>query len=625
MLRDIFESLEAFFEKWYLTATIFSGLLTAIVLAAPVVVTVGYFLLILPGVFLSLMPVSFLWLISFGGFWSVGRKLMPSFTAFAFSMTIGFLIVWGAPLTHRFVAKAQLAPYAEANVYPEQAIELAGNIRLDLSEGNNQTQTSSDLPCLTDCVNLLFFKGVKSVTVSHTLDATPLRGAIGGEATKISTQTATYRLVPKSQCDVPSAITQLSGDANNPVVKARQIRLASEVCIVRSLPDAEAIDFTFMQRQTKIDVSDSSRNLWGLRGVNAIDVSSFKILDANEKVLLSEQMIKADIINAPLIVVSDGHLLNGIYFRWLRQTINSRAQRVHAQAELNRSEIIAKHTNFRVENVEEAKSQSVAPVLRAALNDPQRTSDDPAFGLIEMYFRQIWTTNPTDADIVLIRDIIADQRVKQLPELYMVLRKMGNRNEVFVQPILARLKLAHSYGERDFVQNLNALLYEMGPNVFATLKPEVVEFLDSEELRRAAPNLVMRQSDRGAEALPFLMETMAFHASARASIKAQGNSDNNPDYAEHSKVINQIREAICRIGPTASAALPKLKDLQQSGSLDTSEVEAWKWHIMLVRLGTPVQNIRKPENERGNDSKYRKRLLDYVMDEHRPVWSMCGS
>jgi hypothetical protein len=614
MLRAILQVIEELLEKWFLVAVIISGMLSALIIAVPKVLTIAFLLFLLPGIFLSLMPTTFLWLVSFGGFWFISKYYSPSQKPLVISFCIGLFIVFGIPLTHRLVATAQLAPFVEADIVPTQPFAIAGNIRLDFLDSENGNNADDSVACGSECIKLLFLDGVNSVTVTKGSVQTRLRGISGEPLNATVPMAHVFRIVPSSQCNVEGAITKLYANSNDPASVAMQMRLASGFCIAPSEGGNEAIDVTLSYRRYKIAVPPSALKSVGLTGVDNADVTVFKILDANNHIVFSEQRIVTGALGAPLFYTSEGNVFEGPTFTWWRQSIEARGRSVRGLSEIDWTDILAKYTNFKVGTATSTTSQSAVPtqsaalILRTALSDPSKISNDPAFGAVEIYLKHLSTSNPSEEDLALVRDLILDKRIEGYPHLGALISKLGPRSQPLIAPLLTRLKAAAPKVDKDFIVEINNLIALFPIGSFATPTPEATPFLQSDELRLLAPGLVKRQADRGPEALPFLLQTLRFHAQSRKANQDPSKTFINDEALVHKRLFTAALVGICRLGPQASSALPILKELGQSGLLSELDIEQEDWHVTLVRLGTPISSITKPSSSGNSLADYQKRI-----------------
>ncbi len=107
-----------------------TGVLAGLAIAAPDLVLLGYFFLIVPGLVLTLAPTAFVYLTVT----AIVRRLLPisspiSATATAFGVSL--LLGWGVMQPFRFKAIAAYRADELRDVLPNQAIKLGWHVRIE--------------------------------------------------------------------------------------------------------------------------------------------------------------------------------------------------------------------------------------------------------------------------------------------------------------------------------------------------------------------------------------------------------------------------------------------------------------------------------------------------------------
>jgi hypothetical protein len=625
-----FDNFEKSLAGWYAIVTLVTGIITMIVLAFPVVVQVGFWLLIGPGIILSLMPMAFLWLMSFGGVWFVGRNIVPSLYALIASLLVGVGILWGVPLVQQKAVLSQLSRAEKPSVFPRERIVLSGNIKLIFDNNRYEydeeisvpsVSPSKGLGCDNDCLTLLFMDGVTSVTIAPVpvLVATSLRGRDGDASAQNEVSTRVYRLGQKPECDRAGAITQLKGVVHSSMIARWQMRLAAGACILGSLPAGEAIDFQVVGTETKFDLEPSPIRVTPAKDAAVGRVTNFEILNGDGLVLLRQQVARAASTRVPLVPVSQGNVLRGpIYFTLLDKTIDKQGNQIQQEPNIRRPDLLAQYSNLQSETgaQQDAPSQpdpEVAALLKAALNDPTRNASDAAFEMSGVYFQQFNQQVPTEADLAFMRALVLDPRVTKIEGLDYVLKTMGSTNVRFIEPLLTRLMASQQDDNSTTAQTLNTLLNRMAPGAYAVETPQIAAILADTDKRSLAYKVLMRQSDRGAAGVPILLESLLSHA--QLANRIDSNEATRKTYSENIRTFEAAREGLCRLGPAASNALPQLAAWTQSGALKPRQTDSIQWHIMLVRLGAPSVTLQKPSSNGGSERDYQRLLLSRV--DHR--------
>jgi hypothetical protein len=78
-------------------------------------------------------------------------------------------------------------------------------------------------------------------------------------------------------------------------------------------------------------------------------------------------------------------------------------------------------------------------------------------------------------------------------------------------------------------------------------------------------------------------------------------------------VVEATRVAFCRLGDEAAPALPQIEAMISGGVIPDYSLRGHggtDWNLMLVRLGKPLDAIRKPESLSGSEANYRRNLQE---------------
>jgi hypothetical protein len=227
-----------------------TGAISAVVLLAPSLVVLGFYLFILPGLILSLMPTAFLWGCVFAAAWYATKSFLGD-TALAALLAAALSALTLFAVTQPFRAAGQ-ALYAETllpDVTPPFRIPMSGDVRIELPaprwdnlnpRGPNKLR---GFACDNLCVALLFTPGVDSVTINRTTPLLPGQRRKGAPA--FDREAQTYRLVPPSACPQGGLRPDLQGrnglfpapgEEGRALLAEWQARLALQHCLQRSAP-----------------------------------------------------------------------------------------------------------------------------------------------------------------------------------------------------------------------------------------------------------------------------------------------------------------------------------------------------------------------------------------------------
>jgi hypothetical protein len=209
---------------------------------------------------------------------------------------------------------------------------------------------------------------------------------------------------------------------------------------------------------------------------------------------------------------------------------------------------------------------------------------------------------PTEDDARLLERLIADRRVTNFDQIGQLARVLGPRLAAMRPLIIDRIDAANDEemrGLRPLAETLGA----MPEDIFATLTPKEVALIDNPKRRRRALALVARLSDMGPAATPRLAQLLDEELRNVASLRTNRGSP-----YELLDVVNRAKVALCRLGPNGREALPVIEALERDGMVDRRIGEDRSWHLMLLRIGRPVDRIEKPANMSGSTENYRDLL-----------------
>jgi hypothetical protein len=227
----------------YLAVT---GGIAAVALLQPGLVTLGFWLIIIPGLIMVAAPTAFLWGLVFTVCWLLARTLLGETLVTALvagAATAALLVAVTIPsrIAGEAVHRASLLP----EVTPANPIILRGDVRLDVASprwDNENWKSQRELrgfSCDKICLALLFTPGVSSVTINKS--GTAMADVPGG-GEGLNVEARSYRLAPKSQCPDGGLIPDLSNwvglfpasmDDRKAMDAEWAARLANDVCLVR--------------------------------------------------------------------------------------------------------------------------------------------------------------------------------------------------------------------------------------------------------------------------------------------------------------------------------------------------------------------------------------------------------
>lgn len=635
-------------DRAIIAALVTTGLASLLVFAFPGIVILGLFLFILPGLFLGLSPTIFVWLLTFyAAFRLLSLGLKRSLAAIVAAL-MTFLVMWQIPQSaiadanHSFSAAT-----IDENIFPKERVKLSGDIKLavphlrdellnaeeierlkadrvaaiKLEAETRPDQCDSDchrsrqIPSYEDyvdnkrqvawkcdalCAALLATPGVRSVTIDTHADAR--KGA------PLTEKARTFRLLPKAQCPNDTVKLENPGSLNVQRPKEKvgtglyqgmsleaewNLRLSSTHCVA-SYPPLTVYDYVienFEHRQTKFS-GDGPYS-------PAAHISKLLLSDGRGRIILRKNLVHMNIPVAPLLLDTFEDVSEESRIQ-LATRVRSSGSR---HEELNSADLLAKHSNLYVGGVDPALRTSLREQIVKLQADKSIPETDPGFRLLEPWFTSFEAEQAavSKADIGLIISLIEDRRITEYRGLHWAVKKMGADAVLLRDPIGRRLVGAPPRSK--WTKYLSANYTHMLPAEMITTTADEQKILHDQERRLYAGGLILRQADKGADAVPLLLEIMRSHASRL-------NAGNRKRYLDddHILPIDAARMAFCQLGGQASSALPEIRRLMARGAISAEKMGDQDWNFMLARIGMPISEIRKPESLSGTEVQYRARI-----------------
>lgn len=604
---------------------IVTGITTALVLMMPWLVVLGFFALILPGLILGWTPTAFLWGLGFALPWYLLRPILGDYLAIVPAMLMAAAIFWFGPQPSFLQSRARLAQTIRPEIVPAAPIRLAGHVRVDVVSRELEQDppgvpydraASERRPYVCDalCAALLATPGVKSVTVNA-------HGYSEQAGAALTPHARTFRVVPRSDCAQPT-VRPRNADAlgldrpSRGIVKAaggfvatRQaewdVRLSTTDCIVAEAPRTEH-DFIIREHSYRAFAADPPRSTsWSL-GPLSVSVERLDVTDGTGTPLLSKTLASTQALKRPLHIAAAGGLDN-FRFEWGRKRLSN-----GSDYQLSANQLLADHTNLRTEADRAAIVRASRERLAQALDDATLPASDPAFRLAEPWLRSLEGQTATDGDARLLVRAIRDPRVTNVDGIWGAIKALGDRAADLRAPMVERIASADlSMGEPP--KSIGRALNSLPPGTFVSMTETERSILADPQRRVLAPGLISRQSDRGAAAEPVLLEMLDYHLRKIADNKRKRGASSDGDLV----VVDRVRMAFCQLGPAASAALPVIDALTSQGLVDRRFAEDREWHLMLARMGKPIEDIPKPQNLSGSEAQFH-RNLQQRLDRFRP-------
>jgi hypothetical protein len=588
------------------------------------VVVLGFFLLIIPGLLLSLAPTAFLWGCIFAAAWWLCRTALTDGQAAVAALTLTAVFLVMVPWPSRLAGQKTLTASVLPNVTPSERVKPVGDIRLDSASprwDNKNPPVNGHVRAFSRdnlCVALLFTPDVKSVTVNSSSDFTPEqhRNGAGGFATGART----YRLLPRAQCGGREIKVDLEGrvglfgktlEENRTIAAEWNLRLATEYCVVAE----EAIHrFDMMLRSGAYEYPEKTKyrpSSWSLASTPAY-VDYAEIRDGSGIVLLRRLISRVHVLAWPFAISPTGGIEN-FRFGWGRSRLSNDGE----FAEAGLLEVLKGHSTL----ADPVAAIDLLPRIRSRLQqvvaDRTIRPSDPAFETIEAYFAELAGRPLQEQDLALARALILDDRITSFRGLHHLQKAPAEQHRQIRQAIVQRL-LTTSDAKALRRSEFSGFLEGSPAGVFSNLSDEEVRFLASPERRVAARGLVARLADVGSVAVPLVTDILRHHGAALAAVLA--SRENAPGRSAgiemHSGMVDGARMALCRLGPAAASDLLVVEAMIADGTIPEYSLGS-EWDLTLLRLGKPLESIRKPKNLSGTEAQYRRSMQE-KLDRFNP-------
>lgn len=608
--------------RLYLAIT---GIGTFIAVAFPAIVLIGLFLIV-PGLILSLMPTAFLYGCVFALFWYPLQSWLGPWPAAALALPATIALLYAVTIPSNMASRARLTEATKPDITPAQPLIIAGHIRLDMPSLTTEPYDPAapkgvrPVRCNALCAAMLFTPGVESVTLNPNRNRGTTEASAIGNA-PLDPSARTFRRVPRTQCTEtlrPSDAAGLGADYDG--VRAIEaewnLRLSTSDCII-ALPTRQQHDLVVAQGSyTQFDGSTRARD-WSF-DAHAVEVNRLEIRRADGTVLLRALIATTEALTRPLLITPGGSL-ETFRFGWSRTTLSNAGR----YATLDIAKLLKAHTNLALTADPLATARLARERLQAMVDDPTVTPTDTGWSAAEGYFAQLRKTGVDDADKRLLPALIRDPRMTRFQGIWDAVRALGDQGTVLRDAMVDRLAAPgadpEADADREARRTLGQVIGSLPAGTFASPSPAELHLLADPALRSRAPGLVARQADRGAAAVPLLLDIIEYHSRAWAESRKDRNRRPEPGDNRDAVTIDAVRIAFCQLGPTASSALPRLMALDREREASRVPWGDREWTFALARLGQPVESFAKPANLSGTTEQFhanlRRRLANFRPDQ----------
>jgi hypothetical protein len=570
-MRSNREAVSAFL----LTALLVLGGLTAVLFVAPTLVTVGFFLLIVPGLILLVTPSVFLYLLLFsiGWFGLRGKPpLVAAGTGLALVIAVGLLL----PEVLNEAAREELAGAFRREVAEPHAPRSWRTVALQT------VGPTARVECNDVCRLLLFNGEVERVLVLNAPDA-----PAAGRRTSPPPAPALFRIERSGSCVADkNKYRSRFGDQwlerrkMDELDRAVRLRAATGECLMMEPAGGAAADLTVRLLRQR-EPSGGLRLLPAAVNANGIE------LNVGGRVVLRRVNLKASLYNRPLHLepIQNGLEMRG--WKWGRREFVS-------GKDVDVEQALREGAGFQLDPLSGVSPKQLRAELNSALDRREVPADDAVFLLVEDFLKEQWEqVSPEDA--ALLARVIRDSRFTAFGLLGESMLKHPNVAGPARDAMLDRLlELSREKGLRRYRQ-LEERIDALPAGALRQPNPRGEALLADEEVRAASPHLVVRLAERGPSAAPVLMGYM----------KARWTSKQLPRDG-YDRDAQAALAGLCRIGFDARDYLPELRQWEQSGQLPAYVPTSTNWRATLLSLGASPDEFKPPGREHPID--YQRHL-----------------
>lgn len=574
--------------KYLIYYLVLTGLGAILTLVAPGVVYLLAWVGV--GLILALTPTAFIWGCIFAVGYGLARIAVRPVSATIVAGMATAITLWAIPQPSIRAADAARTQLQLRDVKPAELIRLKGDIRI---QRMSPYFVPSMYGCDDSCIAFLFEPGVRSVTIARAAARTfeEMRDEIS-QPDKFS---RTYRLVPKAQCS--DEAVNLDGrrfsspfgrttDERRAVAAEWSMRLATEYCLTAAAP---------LQHYDMILRS----SYWGSRDrgpPRRFDMSPdqhtaraklAEIQDGQGEVLFRKYLVAVDALGVPFMMLPQGDALIVDWFRRFRPNYDL-SEWEAPDVEMNAA-IRVKRSATIGDSIANARNAVQVSFLDSAV-----ATGPSAMLVIENYMEMLATAKPLREDIALIEHLLDDPRLSDLPRAYLLPQMVSSEQlNSFLPAIISKLSMGSS-ADPAGVNVLGVVLERWPKGAFENPDPAMLALLRNPDQRLRASGLVARLSDMGERGAPILADILEQHLPAIATDSVRGHL--------HRGIASAAVRAMCRLGPQAVSALPRMRELEKKAG--PTGAERYDWDTMMMRIGKPLSDIRKIEGGGSSEHEY---------------------
>ncbi|QDT05106.1 hypothetical protein K227x_35050 [Rubripirellula lacrimiformis] len=570
-------------------ALVITGVLAGLAITAPQLVVLGYFLLIVPGLVLTFAPTVFIYL----AVTAVVRRLLPisspmTATAVAFGVTL--LLGWAVMQPFRLAAISSYRADELPDVLSNQVIELAGHVRIERPDQRRKPE------CDYLALAVLDSPGVNSVTtVTAALNA-------GRDKRSDAQPSAAYSLVSAKADPTAGIFPHQPGRIvreYSPLVQAN--RGMKVITASKAVEAYWAQRLAGQDRLREVKVIDAEEADWIVRIENPSNqrtctLRRITIFDSSGEVRFRKSYRKQAVPARMFYFGFQANMSGGpasASFHVGRRILESGERSLETESELLQA------INFTVPPCDAGALVVLRDQTMLALDDPMAATAklDLARRYLGLFF---FDAKPQDHAV--ITRIVADDRVRDIETPIKNVFSKDKTPVAMRDSYVDRIAMDHTSASlRDWLAERLASLPQ---GTFANPSEKYLEIFDSPEIYQQAAPLIATLADLGPKQAMPKLDAMLDTALGI------------PHWRDRRALIEGIRAAFIRLGPQASAAAPRIRELflSRPSPIMNNAGDADQWRFALARMGVALEDLPVFPNQ---SPKSVQRNLRQVSDKMR--------
>ncbi len=554
-----------------------TGLLTAILFAAPTLVVAGYFFLIIPGLILSLIPSVFLYALLFFSGW-VGFRRQHTAQSVAAGLAAVLLFVLVLPQSFNRHTDNLLAEAAARDLNPPAPLSIAQNatIAIEAPYGDSRGANCDDL-----CRLLLFNRNAARVVPLR-----PLKSPKDWEP-------AAFRLDSSPGCALSEGVlesfardTRFQWTKSGPAIaQAVRWRIASGDCLVREPVSSEA-PALIIRRVGRLPYPDSHRLSLG---PSAVRFDALE-LEAGGRLVARTSSLYTHFYTLPLHLEPYGYALQMYGWEWGRRRL--------PETDLDNIAALKKFTNLDLELPPIPSPEEIRDALDKSLDDPSATNAE--FLLVSDYYQLLSRVGFRPGDEERLVRLASDDRASALSFFRNNLEKREALALRLRDPLLLRLARLARTAPKANLYDLQEIVLRLPEAAFREPVPALDYLLSRAEVRRRCLRLIPRLAEQGPPG------AIKLAAIVRAGWQAPDDDDRT-----WGKDAEAALDGLCRMGPAAADLLPALRLMEFEKILPPVQTQSDRWRGTLVSLGADPEDFYS-DNYRKDPSRYHQHLRNWA-------------